>query len=612
MYSTHLEPRLLPRPEVSEYMVRRLDGHIHPALNGSPESGVVYDGTKGQWVAENDRGHAIDFEAVYHTCVVAQNSLVATANRLISKRKLPYQELPVIRSWTEVETSLLSACGRLGDLSSKAEAIPSGAFGKLKKGFRKLCDHAGAGISLAKVLPSDHYLSILGGGLTIIFTALQKTSVYRREILVALAEIPFTLQDYSVLVDLHSPDEEMHRRVASLYRALFSLTEVIMQWYLKSSFTTGFKILIDPPGFAEDLKSRSDDVKLAAERLKRHSVNLSYQKQNTMLHQSDNMLYMQNRSTASQESGFQKTLEGLNDIKRLMSHLHLPILEQLEVFLHSNQLAVEDRVRSSLPSRTAPAALPPPAPTLSTDDFLALFSYTPSLILSDSAALCATPSRAGFDFDEQRARAIQTHPSFGAFLVLSRSSLLLLNANSASATSTECSVVSARVYQRARELSAEARGTLIPLAYFHSRHRGRSAAAVLLSLLLQLVDGYRGNLDPDTIVRDLDPADVDSVGAALGALLARLPRDVLVLLVADGVRARRAVGCLVRAFRAGHAATLKFLFAGPGRAASLEDLFAADERLTLPASLPAGVEGYGTAAAWRRLVGRFGVEDGDT
>ncbi len=39
-------------PEVSEFMVRKLDGQILPILNATPESGVRYDSGRGQWMPE--------------------------------------------------------------------------------------------------------------------------------------------------------------------------------------------------------------------------------------------------------------------------------------------------------------------------------------------------------------------------------------------------------------------------------------------------------------------------------------------------------------------------------------------------------------------------------
>lgn len=45
----------LENPEVSEFMVRRLDGQINEALHATPDSGVVFDGIESCWVPEHER-----------------------------------------------------------------------------------------------------------------------------------------------------------------------------------------------------------------------------------------------------------------------------------------------------------------------------------------------------------------------------------------------------------------------------------------------------------------------------------------------------------------------------------------------------------------------------
>ena len=42
--------RAIAALEVPEFMVRRVDGHVLPVLNVSPDSGVVYNGVAKEWV----------------------------------------------------------------------------------------------------------------------------------------------------------------------------------------------------------------------------------------------------------------------------------------------------------------------------------------------------------------------------------------------------------------------------------------------------------------------------------------------------------------------------------------------------------------------------------
>lgn len=41
-------------PEVSEFMVRKLDGHIIPVLDATPGSGVVYNGLADKWMPTSE------------------------------------------------------------------------------------------------------------------------------------------------------------------------------------------------------------------------------------------------------------------------------------------------------------------------------------------------------------------------------------------------------------------------------------------------------------------------------------------------------------------------------------------------------------------------------
>lgn len=97
------------------------------------------------------------------------------------------------------------------------------------------------------IVPSDNYLSVLCGGLKVIFLALQQTDHYRRDIYTALEDLPFILNDHMAIIELNKSDEELHRRIAALYVSLFILMDVIFSWFLKSSLGE------EPPGVHQDL-----------------------------------------------------------------------------------------------------------------------------------------------------------------------------------------------------------------------------------------------------------------------------------------------------------------------------------------------------------------------
>lgn len=149
------------------------------------------------------------------------------------KRKIPCLDLTISHSWRDVEESVLDACKSLEMLSAEDKSISPGFTGKLQKAFGRLCSNAGAGTTLANLVPTGSYCSVLCGGLKIIFNALEQTGQYRQEVYNALEELSFILNDHAALLELHCRDEKLHRRIASLYTAIYQLMEVILSGFLK-------------------------------------------------------------------------------------------------------------------------------------------------------------------------------------------------------------------------------------------------------------------------------------------------------------------------------------------------------------------------------------------
>jgi hypothetical protein len=164
--------------------------------------------------------------------------MISAANKLCKKRGLPQLDLTSSHSWTEVEESALSACNTFEKLAAKDKERTPGFTGKLKQGFRSLCRNAQAGKTLLSLVPDGDYTSPLCGGLRIIFTALESSDSYRQEIYNALEDLPNQLNDHSALLHLNKDDEELHRRSAILYAAVFKLLETICSWLLKSKLGT--------------------------------------------------------------------------------------------------------------------------------------------------------------------------------------------------------------------------------------------------------------------------------------------------------------------------------------------------------------------------------------
>ncbi|RSM16662.1 hypothetical protein CDV31_004434 [Fusarium ambrosium] len=590
--------------EVPEFKVRRLDGHAHPALTASPGSGFICTGS-GQWEAQQTERTPLDLDGIYRTCLDAQNSLVIKANELCEKRNLPFLDITTACSWSDVEASVLDTCKVLENLSLKDKAITPGFTGKLKKAFRSLCSNAGAGTTLANLVPTDSYLSVLCGGLRIIFKALEESSHYRQEVYNALEELPFILNDNAALLEIHMRDEELHRRVASLYTAMYRLMEVIVSWFLKPSLVTGTKMFINPSGFGDKLKDSLATVKVAAQRFAARIDIMAVQEQRGLTQQNYTMMYMH-----SQHS--QRVIEELGELKgelkgelRNSNRLNLIILDKFTEFLQLQARETIERKRLEICQAT-PEDRPP---RMTIENVLDENLYDPELAPTDCENVLKLRNMPGYDLDEDLVITIKSHPRFVSWLTLNQSSLLFIDTRSQNPTcSLELPIVSAEVYRDIVDfanlcLGAEDEATtdLICLPFFCSQHRdfkkdpNASPTELAMSLLLQLLDNYR-DFDPhhlELAFDELDQNSAESICFAFETLISQLPASVILVLLIDDLKAftqpqERKLGTievverLLDIHRRGeYDATFKFLLGNSTQSGFSDELFTDDEVLRI-------------------------------
>ncbi|EGU89203.1 hypothetical protein FOXB_00297 [Fusarium oxysporum f. sp. conglutinans Fo5176] len=502
-------------------------------------SGVVYRGGPGSWLAEHSTAEDINYDEVYATAVQAQQAMITTANKLCVKKKLPSLNLTVAHSWSEVDQSVSDACKTLEALSSEDKALRPGFTGKMKQAFRKLCDNAGSGGTIANLVPTDSYCSILCGGLKIIFKALEATGHYREEICNALEEIPFILNDNTALVKLNNMDEEMHRRVAAIYAAIYALLEVIVGWFLKPSFSTGARILLNPTAFSRKLKERMDTVKLGVQRFTAHVNYLSAERQKALAQQNLSIMYRLDQQSQKMERGFERL-----ETTRIM------VLDKVEQFLYETWRA-EFEQRQLLPQdRQTPRI---ETTVVYVEEILDKWRYERDLVHRDCVTVLRLQQVAGYDVDLELVSTIRFHPRFQSYLTLDTSSLLLVNTRSENPImSLEMPIVAAETFRSLHafieEQDDQVHGTtirIICLSFFCSQHRNvardenASPMDLAMSLLLQLLDYYR-DFDSehlDLASNEVNPGDTDAIMFVFKALVNHLPEDVVLYLMIDDLKA---------------------------------------------------------------------------
>lgn len=159
-----------------------------------------------------------------------------TANKYFKKRGQTLLQIGDLNNWTDVESSMVSACDALDALSAQ-DHNTSGFTGKIKSAFRALCQKAEIGLTFASMVPSElPCSSVLCGGLKAVFTALERSSNYREDVYKAIEDIPYIINDHAVYIDVNAEDAELHRRNAALYVTLFRLMQHILLWFVKNPF----------------------------------------------------------------------------------------------------------------------------------------------------------------------------------------------------------------------------------------------------------------------------------------------------------------------------------------------------------------------------------------
>lgn len=177
-----------------------------------------------------------DYEDCYKTSRLEHDKLLKIINDYSQKTKQPTLNLSATHDWTGVEESVQAACDGMSKCFAEDSAVP-GLRGKLQKGFRTVCQHAGMGQSFVSLIPSDIFglSSLLCGALKLIFSAMQQSETCRTEVYKALAELPVIICDHSIPPNGLNDDEQLHRRASELYASIFRFLGIIFIWQSKAS-----------------------------------------------------------------------------------------------------------------------------------------------------------------------------------------------------------------------------------------------------------------------------------------------------------------------------------------------------------------------------------------
>ncbi|KAM7195319.1 hypothetical protein V8F20_007538 [Naviculisporaceae sp. PSN 640] len=584
-----------------------------------------------------------NYAELYESCILARNQLIQTANEYRKKTKQPPIELEDVTAihdnWAELDQGVQAACRDLQDIAAREKKPQASTIiGKVGLAFRSLCRHANLGQTLFSLVPNDAFgiSPVLFTGFRMVFSAMHETALYRDAMLKALEELPYVLEDSRDLSKspVYVQDEGLHRRCSAVFAAVFDTLRQILLWFVKNSFVTSIKLVVDPTGFSDKLTERMADVRMRSQHF---------------WHQVEKISCSLHVQTAKEVHAIAQRTELMELELTRMKLATMGMLEKLDTQPHAiapssnnNSSRNTDELLSRLQElvvlqqRISPGPPSPLPPIINLDALLNDFGYEADMIRRDCEDIfqILRPSRRhhlaqGGDFEEERVMAMQNNPRIRAWLVLNRPSLLFLNSRSSAPSQprSEVSLVCAKITKRLLELHASQqvfphqrdrrlRGRrsmpfIIPLVFFCGQHhRSNSfeatATGMALNLLLQLVDRGRSLFQPslgedpglgEQFQALLDnPDDLERVLMIFQILLEKLQAsNIFIVLIIDGLKlfsrpgtqrelgTREAIEGLVSIFREqvdeGCGPTLKFLFTTTARLEGLEYLFDEEEEI---------------------------------
>ncbi|KAK7934753.1 hypothetical protein PG985_000248 [Apiospora marii] len=557
-----------------------------------------------------------DYEGIYAEYRTVQKTFFQTANKCLEKLKLPPMQVTEACGWDSILASMDTACAALEKVSSRDKDL-KGVTGKAKKAFRSLCNKAGAGKMFTQLIPDDMFGSVIGGGLNVILTCMEQTGLHRANVYKALEKLPRIIEDSLDWTNLANQDANVHKRMAKLYTEICLTLDHIIHWFVLNSLVAGAKRFLNPSAMNNNLQERVAEVTLAAKDLKSKATQTMWSQVKDM-RDTQELAYVQHTKTHQQ---LDELAADIKDVKRLATRY--ASYEAMYTMVQGNieRLLQDDMKRFKMLKTRAGMFLEnsqgmlPRISSITARDLLEEFQYDPALVPHDIEALLrlSLPSNTVTSFDTNRAHAILRSQRIHVWLSDDAPYLYLLNGGSQEPSDASTSFVMAKIvsilleqqksHRQARKASTAM--NVVVLAYFCGQHQNyyRDAAAspheLAMSLLLQLIDKFP-DFSSSALQECLDqthPHDISSICDSLRRLLEKLPSDVVVYVVVDGIaqfalpqqrknEMRELMELLVEAFHDEVAATAKFIFSSSTRCAFVEDLFDEDEILNIPRDPP--------------------------
>ncbi|KAL8980794.1 MAG: hypothetical protein Q9205_004223, partial [Flavoplaca limonia] len=287
-----------PVDDAAAWMQNRLDGSCHPALN-TDDPNIFYDKGKDQFSLLRDLTSP-DLQVIYQEAEMRKKSFIETVNNYNkAARGSGHVEMDLHKehTWDDV---LSAQQNFLHDRDAQ-----TGFRGSFRRHARGFADNSESFQSWLKLLPSgSQYLSILCGGLTLVFGAAHRMAEIRGNISDMFSGIPLRLSEVKQYLKLFEDSPELHQCSADLYVAMIDTLEAIVQQYQKSYARRMGSALFKQNKSGEALQAKIKLVNHHATRLSRQADISSMQRQHAMYEGEKDITKMMISSARNQDRGF--------------------------------------------------------------------------------------------------------------------------------------------------------------------------------------------------------------------------------------------------------------------------------------------------------------------
>ncbi|KAL9083866.1 MAG: hypothetical protein Q9165_008336 [Trypethelium subeluteriae] len=517
---------------VKNFMEMELNGNIHPALD---TTGRVFDKSLHRWLPVLLTAN--NFEELYADANAAQLDLLKAMEGYQEQVKFKYRvdfEVEAVHDWEEV----IGLALHLKD--SYAECEFEGAGGKVRDYARKFCDYAKPLKAFLLLLPSESsYVSVLCGGLKLIFGAAERLGTVRTRALKAFEEMLATLKHAQDSVHVFPDDRELHCNLSAIYVCLTHVLKGVIAFFQQKAIKKAFSALWQQKNYQQMLLERMDIFKNRVRVFKERASICAHLRQESIVQAQASMSQdLRNISSAQQQIWHRQQLqllqgEALDSSFKMISADFVTLSQKFIQDTAANKAAVKlQEIPHSVHALTATKML---------EELRNNSSDTGSEYQKIFRTLTWLASK-----DQIRVSILMANPKIHEWLAANESKPMLVNACISNQYRSPASLVCASLIHSLNDSARSSVNNIITLSFFCGEHLDQerdskaSPAGIILELLGQLLATYTG-FDLSEIrqlwrrVQRKKLKDVELLCSIFEALLLQLPESTILFCIVDGI-----------------------------------------------------------------------------